>query len=160
MSLTAFKKRLATLESLLRLRLARVDLALYAMMQWPGFKLAPHHRKRMISLAQQWVPTQILVEDQASGQSLIQELKYQSALPITPVKVDRDKLARAQAITPLIEAGKVFLPRHASWVSEYVNELAAFPTGAHDDAVDSTTQALNYIRHQPRHSVTISTQYV
>jgi len=56
-----------------------------------------------------------LVEDTGSGQSLIQELKYQSALPIIPVSVDRDKIARAQAVTPLIEAGKVFLPELAPW---------------------------------------------
>ena len=55
---------------------------------------------------------EILVEDRASGQSLIQELKSSTALPIIAVKSD-DKQARAQAITPLIEAGKIFLPENA-----------------------------------------------
>jgi len=64
-------------------------------------------------------------------------------------------MARAQAITPLIEAGKVFLPESAPWLDAYVDELAAFPTGVHDDAVDSTTQALNYLRHQTEHTVMI-----
>jgi len=98
----------------------------------------------------------ILVEDTGSGQSLIQELKYQSALPIIPVSVDRDKIARAQAVTPLIEAGKVFLPELAPWVHDYyLDELAAFPNGVHDDAFDSTTQSLNYLRHQQVHTVAI-----
>jgi predicted phage terminase large subunit-like protein len=81
-----------------------------------------------------------------SGQSLIQELQLASALPVLPVKVDSDKVARAHAVTPLPEAGKVLLPEMAPWLNWYVDELAAFPTGLHDDAVDSTTQALNYLR--------------
>ena len=80
---------------------------------------------------------------------MIQELRYGSALPVVAIKVDKDKLARAEAITPLIEAGRVFLPESAPFLNDYVDELAAFPNGVHDDAVDSTTQALNYLRHQP-----------
>ena len=73
--------------------------------------------------------------------------------PIRPIKVDTDKVTRAHAITPLIEAGKVFLPESAPWLNEYVDELAAFPNGLHDDAVDSTTQALNYLREQSENYV-------
>ena len=69
-------------------------------------------------------------------------------------------MARAQAVTPLIEAGKVFLLESVPRLSDYVDELAAFPTGAHDDCVDSTTQALNYIRHQPVHTVAIYPQLI
>jgi hypothetical protein len=36
----------------------------------------------------------------------------------------------------------------ALWLQAYLDELAAFPTGVHDDVVDSTTQALNYLREQ------------
>ena len=64
-------------------------------------------------------------------------------------------MARAQAVTPLIEAGKVFLPESAPWLHDYLDELAAFPTGVHDDAVDSVTQALNYLRHQQVNTVAI-----
>jgi hypothetical protein len=60
-----------------------------------------------------------------------------------------DKQTRAQAVTPLIEAGKVFLPQSASWVNDFVEEMAYFPNGIHDDVVDATTQALNYLRVKP-----------
>jgi len=48
------------------------------------------------------------------------------------------------------------------WLDDYIDELAAFPTGAgvHDDAVDSTTQALNYLRHQPVHTWGIGRSYL
>ena len=49
--------------------------------------------------------------------------RYERALPIIPVKIDRDKISRAQAITPLIEAGKVFLPESAPWLADYVEDL-------------------------------------
>jgi predicted phage terminase large subunit-like protein len=106
----------------------------------------PELRRMLIALAEQWKPTSILVEDRASGQSLLQELKSATTLPVLAVKVDSDKLSRAQAVTPLIEAGKVFLPESAPWLADYIDELATFPTGNYDDAVDSTTQALNYLR--------------
>jgi len=127
----------------------------YLLSFWRGRVDFPELKRLVGSLGKEWKPNAILVEDKASGQSLIQELQYQSALPIISISVDRDKMARAQAITPLIEAGKVFLPESAPWLDAYVDELAAFPTGVHDDAVDSTTQALNYLRHQTEHTVMI-----
>jgi predicted phage terminase large subunit-like protein len=51
-----------------------------------------------------------------SGQSLIQELKRDTRLPIMPIKVDSDKLSRAYAVTPSIETGRIFLPESAPWL--------------------------------------------
>jgi hypothetical protein len=48
-----------------------------------------------------------------------------------------------------MEAGRIFLPESAPWVSDFVEEMACFPNGIHDDVVDATTQALNYLRDQP-----------
>ena len=131
------------------------DNGYYLLWFWRGKVEFPELKRRMKWLADEWKPVQILVEDKGSGQSLVQELKYESALPIIPIKVDSDKRTRAQVITGVIEAGKVFLPESAPWLNDYVDQLAAFPNGAHDDAVDSTTQALNYLRHQPVHTVAI-----
>jgi hypothetical protein len=33
----------------------------------------------------------------------------------------------------------------ASWLNDYVDSMATFANGAHDDDVDATTQALNYM---------------
>ena len=40
----------------------------------------------------------------------------------------------------------MFLPAGAAWLGDFEDEMAAFPNGAHDDTVDSVTQALNYLR--------------
>jgi predicted phage terminase large subunit-like protein len=132
-----------------------LENAYYLLSLWRGRVDFPELKRLVGSLAREWNPSAILVEDAASGQSLIQELRHESLLPIIPVKTDRDKTSRAQSITPLIEAGKVFLPESAPWLADFLDELAAFPSGVHDDMVDSSTQALNYLRHQQVHSTAI-----
>lgn len=86
----------------------------------------------------------IVIEDKASGQSLIQMFQ-RTTLPVVPFKVDTDKVTRACAITPLIEQGKVFLVK-GFWNKHYTDYMAAFPNGEFDDLVDSTSQALSYLK--------------
>ncbi len=49
-----------------------------------------------------------------------------------------------EAQTAKIEAGQVFLPKDAPWLGDLLDELLAFPTGRHDDQVDSVSQFLNW----------------
>lgn len=91
-------------------------------------------------------PHVVLVEDKASGQSLVQELVRGTRIPVVPVKVDTDKLARAHAVSPLYEAGRVFFKEGAPWLHKVIEQLVRFPNDEHDDIVDSITQALNYMR--------------
>jgi predicted phage terminase large subunit-like protein len=102
----------------------------------------PDLKRKLIALAAEWNPNLILIEDVASGQSLIQELKAGTTLPGRPVKIEHDKVSRAHAVTPLIAAGRVFIPEKAPWVEAFLDELAAFPNGTWNDTVDSVTQAL------------------
>ena len=92
----------------------------------------------------------VLVEDKASGQSLIQELKRETSMPIIPVKVDVDKVSRANAAVPFIEAGNVYLPENAPWVFAFVEECAEFPGAPHDDRVDALTQLVNWAKKKTR----------
>jgi phage terminase large subunit-like protein len=57
---------------------------------------------------------------------------------------------RLHAQTATIENGFVWLPREAPWLAEYLRELTLFPAGRHDDQVDSTAQALAWIKSRPR----------
>lgn len=104
----------------------------------------PELKRTAVNLAAIHKPNAILVEDKASGQSLIQELRRDTKLPVVAIQVDSDKVSRAHAVTPLIESGRVFLPEQADWLLDYIAQLGTFPNAAHDDDVDSTTQALNY----------------
>lgn len=98
----------------------------------------------VLALKAKWPQTrEILIEDKANGPAVIDTLK--SYLPgIIPIEPDGSKLARAHAVTSYFEAGNVWLPHPElyPWVKDYISELLAFPAAAHDDQVDSTTQAL------------------
>jgi predicted phage terminase large subunit-like protein len=63
---------------------------------------------------------------------------------LLPVNPSGGKIARAQAISPLVEAGNVYLPhpQWAPWVNDFIEECAAFPNGAHDGQLDAMTQAI------------------
>ena len=93
-------------------------------------------------------PHAILLEDKASGQQLLQDIKRESHLPIIPMRPKVDKVTRFAAISAMIEAGKLILPTHAPWLADFEAELFAFPTAPHDDQVDALTQYLDWKRGQ------------
>jgi predicted phage terminase large subunit-like protein len=101
----------------------------------------------IVALAEQWQPHAVLIEDAASGQSAIQTLQRETSLPVLAVKPLGGKVERAVAVSPVVESGRVFLPQAAGWVTDFLEEVLRFPAGAHDDFVDSMTQALEYLRH-------------
>lgn len=91
-------------------------------------------------------PDAILIEDKASGQQLLQDLKRETKLPLIAILPVADKITRASAVSATVEAGKVSLPTHAAWLADYEMELLTFPNAAHDDQTDSTSQFLNWAR--------------
>lgn len=88
-----------------------------------------------------------LIEDKANGPAVMQMLRGQIG-GIIAVDPEGNKLSRAYAVAPEIEAGDVFLPhpRLRPWVDGLVNNCASFPNAAHDDDVDTMTQALVRLR--------------
>lgn len=92
----------------------------------------------------------VLVEDRASGQSLIQDILADTRIPIIALPAEASKQVRMDSALPLIEAGKIFLPERAPWLVEYETQMARFPLWKHDDLVDSTSQYLNWFG-QPRY---------
>lgn len=106
----------------------------------------PELRKRAFELADRDKPDAILVEDKASGQSLIQEMRA-AGLPVIPMKADADKETRARTTAAMVEAGLVFLPEYAPWLQRFETEIALFPSDSdmiHDDQVDALSQYLRY----------------
>ena len=118
----------------------------YLLDLWKGRVEFPELKRKVVELHKLHSANEILIEDKASGQSLIQELQRDTALPIKPIKVVEDKIARVHSVTPLIEAGKIFLPQNRHWLSEFINECEEFPNGEFDDVVDSVSQFLNNVK--------------
>lgn len=101
----------------------------------------------MRTLSAKWkIAIMKLVEDAANGPAVINYLKHE--IPgLCPVQPEGGKVVRAQAFSPLAEAGNVYLPDPsiAPWVHDFIEEFAVFPNGAHDDQVDAATQANIYL---------------
>src|ERR1700722_13546875 len=84
----------------------------------------------------------------SSGTQLIQDLHNDGVWKVVEYKPPpgADKIMRLHACSDRFESGRVVLPRNAPWLDEYILELIGFPGTKHDDQVDSTTQALDYLR--------------
>ena len=97
------------------------------------------------ALAARWPQaSRKLVESAANGEAVIDS--FRGKIPgIVPVKPRESKYARASAVSPFIEAGNAFLPEPGIALFDaeaFIDEAAGFPNAAHDDQVDSASQAL------------------
>ena len=81
------------------------------------------------------------------------------SIPIVPIEPEVDKYTRAVAVTPIPEAGLVWMPDPSmpmspqvpegyAWVNDYQKELELFPAGRLNDRVDTLVHALTYLRGQ------------
>lgn len=121
---------------------------------------APDLERAVKQLYDKELPNQVLIEKKASGHGLIQHLRRETKIPIKPVEVEGDKVARLNAVLPMIEAGRVFLPEGKPWVADFIDEMSSFPNGGHDDQVDALTQLLKHVRtQQVTEVITMSKSY-
>ena len=106
----------------------------------------PELKKDVLKEYKEFEPDALIVEKKASGAPLIYDLRAMG-VPVqeyTPSK-GQDKIARLNAVSDIIASGKVWVPK-TRWAEELVDEIAAFPSGEHDDLVDATTLALMRFR--------------
>ena len=90
-------------------------------------------------------PDAIMIEKKASGQSLLQDLR-RAGLPVLEFTPDRDKVSRANAATPFLESGRVWLPENKEWAFDLIEEAISFPNARYDDQVDAMVMAVLYMR--------------
>jgi len=103
----------------------------------------------ILQLHQKWEgPKKVLIEEAANGKAAIELLKEQIKAPgllVQGYKPNINKEARVDHCSPIIQEGKVFLPKDANFnIASLKEELRIFPLGNHDDQVDSLSMALIY----------------
>ncbi len=106
----------------------------------------PELKRDVLAEYKEWEPDGLLIEKKASGAPLIYDLRAMG-IPVqeyTPSK-GQDKIARLNSVSDIIASGKVWVPQ-TRWAEELMDEVAAFPSGEHDDLVDATTLALMRFR--------------
>ena len=102
----------------------------------------PELKEKAFEMYNIWEPDTCIIEAKAAGSPLIFELR-RMGVPVqeyTPVR-GNDKFVRINSVTDLFRSGKVWAP-DTRWAHELIEQMAAFPNAAHDDLVDSSTQAL------------------
>lgn len=96
----------------------------------------------------------VLVEDKANGPAIIADLRHEIPGLVAVQTGSDSKVGRAQAISPYVESGNVYLPERdenlhepldADWVPAFIDECASFPKGAHDDQVDACSQGISQL---------------
>ena len=104
-------------------------------------------------MMQGFTRNRILIEKAGPGLHLIQELRANPALGVPlpiGIKPESDKLTRMAAQCARFEAGQVHMPKQASWLSDFLHEIFAFPTARHDDQIDSVSQFLKWAETRGR----------
>ena len=81
-------------------------------------------------MSKKWPKARLkLVEDKANGPAVIQSLRHK--VPgLVAVNPAGGKIARAQACSPEVESGNVYLPHPAiaPWVEGFIAECSSSPT--------------------------------
>jgi len=106
----------------------------------------PRLKQIAIQQYQDWQPDGIIIEKKASGAPLIYEMRAMG-IPVqefTPTK-GNDKISRLNAVADIFASGRVWAPA-TRWAEEVIDEVAAFPSGEHDDYVDSVSLAMMRFR--------------
>jgi predicted phage terminase large subunit-like protein len=106
----------------------------------------PELKRRVMEEYREWSPDSMVIEKKASGAPLIYELRAMG-IPVqefTPVR-GNDKITRLNAVSDLFASGRVWAPA-TRWAEEVIDEVASFPSGEHDDYVDTVSLALMRFR--------------
>jgi len=109
----------------------------------------PQLTKKVVDLCNRFKIDKLLIESKAAGISVAQELRHSFAREdwgIQLVDPGRgDKVARTYAIQHLFAEGMIYAP-DKEWAEKLIEQAESFPKAAHDDLVDSMTQALSHLR--------------
>ena len=95
----------------------------------------------------------VLVEDKASGISIIQDLQ-RANVPVRAYNPGRaDKTQRLHLVANIIAHGRVYIPESVvhrgqprDWAEPLVSQVCSFPEAEHDDLTDTMSQALRLLR--------------
>lgn len=84
-----------------------------------------------------------IFEPKATGITVVQDLKEGRLTNGKKINVIEDippkdsKETRVMSVSPIIEAGRVFLLNGAPWIEAFLLQCAIFPNGKHDDDIDN-----------------------
>jgi predicted phage terminase large subunit-like protein len=105
--------------------------------------------RKAYELANRYQADYILVEKSSSGTPLYQELNMELPGRVEGISHNKSKVERMSKQMVFLEKRQVFLPEDAPWLATFKAELLAFPSGRHDDQVDSMELFLHRMKSRP-----------
>ncbi len=103
------------------------------------------HLDLVKQLWERWRPNFIGIEEAMQGSMTLAHSQRQGIL-VRPLKhKSKDKAFRAKDAELLVENHRVYFPKKAVWLADWEHELLLFPTGTHDDQVDTFSYAATQI---------------
>jgi predicted phage terminase large subunit-like protein len=135
---------------------AECENGYYLVKVWRDRVEYPELRRQVKMLFDRHRTSEVIIEDKASGQQVLQDFQRIGSMPVIAVSPGKDmpnsKQERLLLVSSLFEAGKIYLPEMDHWVADYVEEIAQFPNAMYDDQVDMTTQYLarRLTKREPR----------
>ncbi len=96
----------------------------------------------IFSAVQKWRPLSVGIEAVAYQSALSHFLEKEMPkrgifFRIQPLKAEKKKELRIDAIQPRFAVGTIWFKRNAVWLDKIEGELLAYPHGAHDDVIDA-----------------------
>ena len=113
--------------------------------RWKDRVEYPELRRGALEAYQDYAPDKVIIENKASGKSLVQDLR-RAGLPLATYTPEKDKITRAYAAQSLLENGRCYYPAR-QWAEEFIGELARFPNPEDDDVADAFSQAIIWLQN-------------
>jgi predicted phage terminase large subunit-like protein len=98
------------------------------------------HADFLRPLCVRWAAPDVYVEKGFIGTALVRDAT-KAGIRIQPLTPATDKITRAIPAANRVRSHLVFWPDFAEWLDEWEDEIAGFPTWAHDDQMDTLSYA-------------------
>jgi predicted phage terminase large subunit-like protein len=98
-------------------------------------------QQAIVAMAQKWNAKSVAVESVQYQAAMVQELVRKFTLPISAIKVSKDKVSRFTVVEGKAEHGYLYLRKGLDLGFE--NEILSFPESEHDDYSDALVHAVN-----------------
>ncbi|MGP3914315.1 phage terminase large subunit [Nonomuraea sp. 10N515B] len=102
------------------------------------------HWDHVRPLQQRWHADTVFIEQSFITTTLAVDATA-AGIPVQPLAAETDKVTRAIPATNRVRQGRVWFPSHVDWLDEWCDELASFPSAAHDDQVDTLSYAARVV---------------
>jgi predicted phage terminase large subunit-like protein len=105
-------------------------------------------------LDKSWKPDLFMLETIGAGKGLYSLLRERGIHHVGTIEThgSNTKLRRMEMVSPMIEAGRVFLPADAEWARQFLRIIGPFPYGPSDDWPDALSQILLHLSAARMHA--------